>query len=244
MSSPSTHCGSNSVTNTMDQVTVLREKLQSEPEKNWLPVIQDLANFGEAGLMVLLDFLRSQRDNPVTPAVGKAHQLLVASGSAIALDSLEKEFPNGVMPRPSDQQIDYLPLENLLAAQNFQEADIVTLQKFCELAGPIAMRRKWVYFSEVNSFPVADLQTVDRLWQVYSEGKFGFSVQRELWFGVSRNWDRLWPKIGWKDGRTWTRYPGGFTWDLSAPRGHLPLTNQLRGVRMMEALMNHPAWNS
>ena len=88
------------------------------------------------------------------------------------------------------------------------------------------------------------MPTVDRLWQVYSEGKFGFSVQRELWFGVSRNWDRLWPKIGWRDGRAWTRYPGGFTWDLSAPRGHLPLTNQLRGVRMMEALMNHPAWNA
>ncbi|MEO8890989.1 MAG: GUN4 domain-containing protein, partial [Coleofasciculaceae cyanobacterium] len=33
-----------------------------------------------------------------------------------------------------------------------------------------------------------------------------------------------------------------FIWDLSAPRGHLPLSNQLRGVRPFAALMGHRAW--
>ncbi|MGB0562323.1 MAG: GUN4 domain-containing protein, partial [Spirulinaceae cyanobacterium] len=31
-------------------------------------------------------------------------------------------------------------------------------------------------------------------------------------------------------------------WDLTAPKGHLPLSNQLRGVRTFEAILNHPAW--
>ena len=39
----------------------------------------------------------------------------------------------------------------------------------------------------------------------------------------------------------WTRYPGSFTWSLEAPEGHLPLVNQLRGVRLMDALLSHPA---
>jgi hypothetical protein len=32
-----------------------------------------------------------------------------------------------------------------------------------------------------------------------------------------------------------------FTWSLDAPEGHMPLINQLRGVRLMDALLRHPA---
>jgi GUN4-like len=67
-------------------------------------------------------------------------------------------------------------------------------------------------------------------------------VQRELWLSVGKNWEKLWTQIDWKNGNNWTRYPQGFTWDLSAPKGHLPLSNQLRGVRVMAALLSHPAW--
>ncbi|MFM7652688.1 MAG: GUN4 domain-containing protein, partial [Vulcanococcus sp.] len=55
------------------------------------------------------------------------------------------------------------------------------------------------------------------------------------------DWTRLWPRLGWKREGTWTRYPGGFTWSLQAPEGHLPLVNQLRGVRLMDSLLRHPA---
>jgi hypothetical protein len=53
-------------------------------------------------------------------------------------------------------------------------------------------------------------------------------------------WDQLWPRLGWKQGGVWTRYPSAFTWSLEAPDGHLPLVNQLRGVRLMDALLAHP----
>ncbi|PLZ94121.1 hypothetical protein CI594_16205, partial [Fischerella thermalis CCMEE 5196] len=43
-------------------------------------------------------------------------------------------------------------------------------------------------------------------------------------------------------GNNWTRYPQEFTWDLSAPKGHLPLSNQLRGVRVIASIFAHPAW--
>jgi hypothetical protein len=65
-------------------------------------------------------------------------------------------------------------------------------------------------------------------------------VQRRLWLQCQQRWDRLWPLLGWKNEGVWTRYPTAFTWSLEAPEGHLPLVNQLRGVRVMDALLRHP----
>jgi len=76
---------------------------------------------------------------------------------------------------------------------------------------------------------------------VYSRGRFGFSVQGRLLLSCNGQWGRLWPKLGWKADGTWTRYPRSFTWSVEAPEGHLPLVNQLRGVRLMDALLQHPA---
>ncbi len=146
------------------------------------------------------------------------------------------------VPLLSDCDIDYSQLDQLLADGHFEEADRVTVQLLCQLAGPAAVRRKWLYFSEVPQLPVTDMRTIDGLWQAYSDGRFGYSVQCKLWRNLGMDWERFWPEIGWKDGNHWTRYPGEFTWDISAPKGHLPLTNQLRGVRVMAELMQHPAW--
>jgi hypothetical protein len=143
----------------------------------------------------------------------------------------------------SEAGIDYTPLQQLLVEQNFQAADQLTLQKMCELAGSAAVQRKWIYFTEVEQFPITDLLTINHLWLTYSEGKFGFSTQREIWLSVGKNWEKFWSKIGWKNGNTWTRYPQEFTWDLNAPKGHLPLSNQLRGVRVIASLFAHPAWS-
>lgn len=225
----------------------LRSKLRSEPAKVQLQLVQDAINCGEPGLELLMEFLRDrQSSSPASPTIvdGVIYQALFTANTSKTTDFLQTHFPRGIVPLRSERNIDYSPLQQLLAEQKFEAADRLTLQNMCELAGAAAVQRKWLYFTEVENFPVTDLQTIDQLWLMHSEGKFGFSVQRELWLGVTRDWEKLWPKIGWKSGNNWTRYPGGFTWDLSAPRGHLPLSNQLRGVRVMASLMAHPAWSS
>lgn len=223
-----------------DSTGKLAEQLLSNNLKRQLSAITELAA-SDSGVSILIDFLNNI-DKPST-AAGKVYQLLSSSNSVTAQTFLAENLPNGVVTPVSDQEIDYQPLQLLLIAQKFEEADRLTLQKLCELAGPAAVQRKWVYFTEVDSFPINDLQTIDQLWRVYSEDRFGFSKQRELWLGLNRNWNRLWEKLAWKSGNIWTRYPGEFVWDVSAPIGHLPLSNQLRGVRMMEFLLCHPAWN-
>jgi len=94
--------------------------------------------------------------------------------------------------------------------------------------------------NQVAAMPGVDLESLDRLWVVYSRGRFGFSVQGRLLRACSGQWERLWPRLGWKLEGRWTRYPGSFTWSLQAPEGHMPLVNQLRGVRLMDALLTHP----
>jgi hypothetical protein len=89
--------------------------------------------------------------------------------------------------------------------------------------------------------PSTDLDSLDRLWVCFSRGRFGFSVQGRLLRACNGRWDRLWPRLGWKNGSQWTRYPGSFQWTIEAPEGHMPLVNQLRGVRLMDALLLHPA---
>lgn len=223
-------------------MTDLRDRLKLESGKNQLSLIQELADSGDSGLDILMDFLLEQRSVRVNPAQGKAYQILCNAQSSKASEFLHTHFAQGLVPLLSERGIDYSLLQTLLIQQDLQAADKLTLEKMCELAGDTALQRRWLYFTEVERFPITDLQTINTLWLVFCEGKFGFSVQRELWIGVGKNWDRLWEQIGWRKGNSWTRYPNEFIWSLEAPKGHLPLSNQLRGVRVLAALLSHPAW--
>tara|TARA_Y100001968_G_scaffold313274_1_gene337296 strand:- start:160 stop:876 length:717 start_codon:yes stop_codon:yes gene_type:complete len=142
---------------------------------------------------------------------------------------------------PSDVGFDYSPLQQYLLNESFEDADRFTSSKLRELAGEKAVKRGYVYFSEVESIPDIDLMTLNKLWIVYSRGKFGFTVQAKILESVGGRYDKLWPRIGWKKDGTWTRYPKAFNWTIEAPSGHMPLINQLRGVRLMDSLLNHKA---
>jgi hypothetical protein len=227
-------------------LTELSGQFQSAVEKKQLELIDQLVTT-PAGCGILLDHLRADRGETspiglIPPVIAKAYQSLYSQGPEEVRATLQAQFPQGIVPLRSERGIDYQPLQQLLVEQNWLEADRLNNIKLCEIAGPAAAARKWVYFTDVTSFPVADLRTINALWMAHSEGRFGYSVQREIWLAVGQTWDKLWPKLNWKDGNAWTRYPGEFVWGMSAPRGHLPLTNQLRGVRVMGELMGHPAW--
>lgn len=222
----------------------LRLELNSGSEKVQQQVISQLATLGDPGLEVLIEFLQQRQFASSSWIDGKAYQILYIADSAAANNFLQTHFPAGIVTLRSERGIDYNELQKLLIVQDFQAADRLTLQKLCELAGAAAVQRKWLYFTEVENFPVADLQTIDTLWSVYSEGKFGFSQQRQIWLRLGKNWEKFWSEIGWKTSDGWPRYPDGFIWNLSAPHGHLPLSNQLRGVRVIAALLSHPAWSS
>ncbi|MEA5440972.1 GUN4 domain-containing protein [Cyanobium gracile] len=174
-------------------------------------------------------------------AAGHLIQLLLACGETARQEAWLARHPEGWLAVASVAGLDYAPLQHHLMRQAFEAADRLTSEHLRQLAGEPAMRRGYVYYSEVAAMPATDLTSLDRLWCCYSQGRFGFSVQARLLQVCQGQWDRLWPRLGWKSDGTWTRYPGSFQWALDAPEGHMPLINQLRGVRLMDAVLQHPA---
>ena len=158
-----------------------------------------------------------------------------------SIAALIKSPDAGWLTAESAVGLNYGPLQQELLNQNFEEADRITSQCLRDLAGDAAVKRGYVYFTEVAPMSGIDLVSLDRLWTVYSQGRFGFTVQSQLLDALDGRYERLWPRIGWKRDGVWTRYPGAFTWSIEAPEGHMPLINQLRGVRLMDSVLNHPA---
>lgn len=44
------------------------------------------------------------------------------------------------------------------------------------------------------------------------------------------------------DNNVYRKWPAEFTYGTAARKGHLPLTNALRGTQLFEALLGHPAF--
>lgn len=52
------------------------------------------------------------------------------------------------------------------------------------ISGAKAKGRNFVYFTDVKNIPNTDLATIERLWNKFSKGKFGYSVQKVRWLFV------------------------------------------------------------
>ncbi len=118
-------------------------------------------------------------------------------------------------------------MRDLLAAGKWKEADEETTN--CMLKAAKRKKKGWLRVRDINNFPCEDLRTIDQLWVKYSNGKFGFSVQKQIYQSLSgtRQYDRkLWEafgdKVGWYQGGEWFRYDD-LTFSLDTHyMGHLP----------------------
>ncbi|MCC5650587.1 GUN4 domain-containing protein [Nostoc sp. XA013] len=129
----------------------------------------------------------------------------------------------------SEKGIDYTRLRDLLAAKNCKEADQETYRVMIQAVG----KEDGDYFTqdELLNFPCTDLRTIDRLWVKYSNGHFGFSVQKEIYLSVGGKadgkyykeaWKKYGDRVGWRVESGWISY-SKVTYDTSSPRGHLPV---------------------
>lgn len=72
----------------------------------------------------------------------------------------------------------YAPLRSALVQSNWQLANLETWNLLCQ--GLNKAPRSPLSREDVARIPCGVLQEIDRLWQQYSQGKFSFSVQQEL----------------------------------------------------------------
>jgi serine/threonine protein kinase len=118
--------------------------------------------------------------------------------------------------------VDYSKLRNLLAAKQWEEADKETAERMLEVAG----REEEGYLndesSDIENFPCEDLRIIDQLWVKYSNGRFGFSVQKSIWESVNRDWDKFCKGVGWLENNGEELLESDLNFTLKAPLGHLP----------------------
>ncbi|MDJ0903138.1 MAG: GUN4 domain-containing protein [Xenococcus sp. MO_188.B8] len=90
----------------------------------------------------------------------------------------------------------YQVLADLLAAGRWQKADEETFRVMLQ----VAEREEEGYLrdDDLLRFPCDDLQVIDKLWVQFSDSKFGFSVQKQIWLEVG-GWLAGERRTGWSD---------------------------------------------
>ncbi|MBW4480093.1 MAG: GUN4 domain-containing protein [Tolypothrix brevis GSE-NOS-MK-07-07A] len=137
----------------------------------------------------------------------------------------------------SEKGVDYTRLRDLLKAQKWKGADQETLAVMLRAGG--REKEPWLDSESIENFPCTDLRTIDQLWVKYSNGRFGFSVQKRIWESVGKDLEKFGDRVGWlkyekvviekwfglKQQETnkarWLQFDD-LTYNLSASKGHLP----------------------
>ena len=116
--------------------------------------------------------------------------------------------------------------------KDFRSADEETTKIMLDVAGE---ERDTLTPDNVSKYPCNSLLVIDGLWQKYSGGKFGFSVQLKTYYQVGGNIDTLRTQdikiliefaylVGWLDEKKESRFEDYDHWNftLSAPDGCFP----------------------
>ena len=130
-------------------------------------------------------------------------------------------------------RVDYTRLRDYLSNKKWKEADRETWAVMCQSLSltpgtPLEI-------SQIYQLPCPDLQTVDRLWLHYSQGRFGFSVQKQIYESVKRDYVRFCDRVNWPTYNSTTAL-GQVKFSQQAPIGHLPSRSWVGGIQWLRHL--------
>ncbi|ELR99174.1 GUN4 domain-containing protein [Gloeocapsa sp. PCC 73106] len=132
----------------------------------------------------------------------------------------------------------YQALQDYLSTQQWFYADKETVNLIMVIANVNDIEELSPH--NIRQFPCSELRVIDNLWKNYSGGRFGFSVQLEIYQSLGgtldstieqdQNFTEQWgARLGWRDGVT-PKHPRGDRWrscdeldfSLEAPVGCHP----------------------
>ena len=124
----------------------------------------------------------------------------------------------------------YQKLEEYLKNEQWEAADNETYRVMVAVVGKEA--GEWFTREELLNFDCDALLTIDRLWVDHSQGKFGFSVQKEIIrkcgykldgsYPGSEIWYDFCDEVGWRDKKTEIWHYLTYTLDTNTKIGTLP----------------------
>lgn len=97
----------------------------------------------------------------------------------------------------------------------------------------------WLDVGDIENFPSQDLGTINQLWLAASKGKFGFTVQKQIWMDLGGKpgqydnsvFNRFIEKVEWAENKA-------ICFDQRAAKGHLPLGMYVKVDGHMEKIHN------
>lgn len=134
----------------------------------------------------------------------------------------------------------YQKLDELLQARKWKEADLETAKIIYVIShnelpetSPYRTYLRNYFSSEyLKVLPRKDLNNINRLWLKYSNGRFGFSVQKCIWnrlgggsdttYNSEEIQEKFGDEVGWRKEGDWVYYSDIY-YSLRAPSGHLPI---------------------
>jgi serine protease Do len=137
---------------------------------------------------------------------------------------------SGISPKNESTPAIFQNLETLLKAGKWRDADLETWELMLKLTK--RQREGWLRLEDVKNFPRQELRKMDQLWVKYSNGKFGFSVQKQIWLELGGkldgepDWDtfkKLGSRVGWIKKDSWWLSYDSYTFSTNALPGHLPV---------------------
>ncbi|MEA5451321.1 GUN4 domain-containing protein [Leptolyngbya sp. CCNP1308] len=145
------------------------------------------------------------------------------------LDKLDPALEKNLKILTTDvQNLRYQQLEQYLQNGQWRESDNETYRLMITAVG----KEEGQYFEpdELLNFPCEELLSIDGLWVQYSQGRFGFSVQKEIYLskevgGIADGkyykeaFERFGDRVDWRENGEWEFR---IKYDTSAPKGHLP----------------------
>lgn len=158
------------------------------------------------------------------PQIEPLPSLSVKNSVSIQTISSKTLILNGAIE--DEPTFDCEKLKQLLANQDYLAADRETWKLLLQVSDRTV--QGCLTLTDIIKFPASKLQLIDSLWQEYSDGNFGFSIQREIYQNITKNtsgdyfaWQKFAEKVGWYQQSTWLKY-SELTFNLQVNKGHLP----------------------
>ena len=121
-------------------------------------------------------------------------------------------------------------LEKYLKNRQWKEADEETERLMIQIGD--RDEKGYLSLDDIQNFPCEELRTINDLWFNNSDGKFGFTVQKQIWRDCGGNigeckdepYKKFAEKVKWYNRET-GRWYSDITYKLNSetPKGHLPV---------------------
>jgi hypothetical protein len=103
-------------------------------------------------------------------------------------EASEKNLPEGIKNTASGIK-DVISHENLQPVRQYIKNSYEAIKdRYEQTEGAyllVSEENSSLSLQDIKEFPLEDLYTIDRLWLKYSDGRFGFSVQKRIWSEIT-----------------------------------------------------------